>query len=79
MYVDFFERTFVQQDVEPFAGGQLALGVLGVDPALAAAEAGGGAALFHFGDIGGHAPASGTLVDEVHAQSHPSGAEVNRF
>ena len=53
--VEFFEAAFIEQDVEPFARGQLALGVLRVDPLLPAAHLGGIAAAFHFGDIGGHA------------------------
>ena len=50
--IDFLEAAFVEQDIEPFARGQLALGVLGVDALLPATHAGGRAALFHFGDIG---------------------------
>ena len=53
--VDFLERPLVQQDFQPFARGQLALGVLGVDAFLPAAHVGCVAAFFHFGDIGGHA------------------------
>ena len=53
--VEFLETAFVEQNVEPFARSQLALGVLRVDPLLPAAHLGGIAAAFHFGDIGGHA------------------------
>ena len=38
--------------LQAFAGGQLAFGMLGVDPLLPAPQAGRGPALFHFGDIG---------------------------
>ncbi len=48
-----FERALVEQHVEPLARGQLALGMLRVDPLLPAAQQGSGAAAFHFGDIGG--------------------------
>ena len=40
--IDLLEAAFVEQDVEPLAGGQAALGVLGVDALLAAAHLGGG-------------------------------------
>lgn len=52
--VEFFERALVEKHVKPFARGQLALGVLRVDALLPAPKSGGGAAAFHFGDIGGH-------------------------
>src|SRR5690606_32969043 len=38
-HVELFERAFVEEQVEPLPGGQLALSVLTVDPALAAAQA----------------------------------------
>ena len=50
--VDLLEAAFIEQDIEPLARGQLALGVLGIDAALAAPHASRLAALFHFGDIG---------------------------
>src|SRR3546814_7907240 len=53
--IEFFERAFVKQHVEPLARGQLALAVLRVDALLPAPQRGGRAAAFHFGDIGGHA------------------------
>src|SRR3546814_4314795 len=53
--IEFFERAFVKQHVEPIARGQLALAVLRVDALLPAPQRGGRAAAFHFGDIGGHA------------------------
>jgi hypothetical protein len=37
-HVELFERAFVQQDFDPLASRQLALGVLGVDAPLAAAQ-----------------------------------------
>jgi hypothetical protein len=40
IHVDFFKAAFVEQNLEPFARGQLALGVLGIDPLLAAAHPG---------------------------------------
>ena len=46
VHVVFLERALVEKDVETFARGQLALGVLGVDAPLAAAETGFRAALF---------------------------------
>ena len=36
-HVELLERALVEQQVDPLAGGQLALGVLGRDPPLAAA------------------------------------------
>jgi len=39
-HVELLERALVQQQVDPLAGGQLALGVLGGDPRLAAAGLG---------------------------------------
>jgi hypothetical protein len=50
--VNLLERILVEQDVEPLARGELALGMLRVDPALSAAHPGRGAAAFHLGDIG---------------------------
>ena len=44
-HVPFLERAFVAQDVDPFARGQLALAVLGLDPPIAAALAGSAAHL----------------------------------
>ena len=44
-HVEFLERAFVEQDLEPLARGQPALGVLRVDPLLSAAEPRLGAAL----------------------------------
>ncbi len=52
--VEFLEAAFVQQHVQPFARGQLALGMLCGDAFLAPAQFGGGAAAFQFGDICGH-------------------------
>ena len=52
--VELFERPLVEQHVEPLARGQLALAVLRIDALLPAAQGSGGAAAFHFGDIGGH-------------------------
>ena len=39
-HVELFERAFVQQEVNPFARGKLALRVLRVDALLAAAGSG---------------------------------------
>ena len=50
IHVDFLERILVEQDIEPLTRGQLALGVLGVDPFLAAAEHGFGALGFQLCD-----------------------------
>ena len=44
-HVEFFERPFVQQEFDAFAGAELALGVLGRDAAGAAAGAGNLAAV----------------------------------
>ena len=54
VHVEFLEATFIEQHVEPFARGQLALGVLRGDSFLAPAEPGRGALLFEFGDGRGH-------------------------
>jgi hypothetical protein len=54
-HVGFLERALVQQNVDAFAGGQLALAVLAGDAFLAAAEAGAGAALFQLFEDGLHA------------------------
>ena len=40
VHVVFLERALVEKHFEAFAGGQLALGVLGVDALLPAAETG---------------------------------------
>src|SRR3546814_8746527 len=53
--IEFFERAFVKQHVEPLASGQLALAVLRVAALLPAPQRGGRAAAFHFGDMGGNA------------------------
>ena len=45
-HVVFLERAVVEQQLQTFAGGKLALGVLSLDPRLAAAQPGAGAALF---------------------------------
>ena len=47
-HVELFEAALVEQDFDPFAGGQLALGVLGVDAFLATAKARLGAAVLEF-------------------------------
>jgi hypothetical protein len=52
IHVGLFEAALVEQHFDPLARGQLALGVLGIDPFLSAAHARGCPALFHFGDIG---------------------------
>ena len=53
-HVEFFERAFVQQQINAFARGQLALGVLRVNPALAAAHASGLATRFKLLQNVGH-------------------------
>jgi len=51
-HVPLFEGAFVEQEFEPLAGGQLALGVLAVDALLPTAEAGLGALGFeHLLDV----------------------------
>ncbi len=50
--VQLLEAAFVEQHVEPLARGQLALGMLRIDPLLAATHPCGFAAFFHFGNIG---------------------------
>ncbi|MNX91930.1 hypothetical protein D3C86_1240470 [compost metagenome] len=45
-HVGLFEAAFVQQDFDPFARGQLALGVLGGDALFTTAQFGGGATAF---------------------------------
>ena len=50
IHVEFLEAAGIEQHVEPFARGQLALGVLGVDALLAAPQPRGGAATLQFGD-----------------------------
>src|SRR3546814_16554757 len=52
--IELRERSLVEQQVEPFARGELALRMLRIDALLPAPQRGGGAAAFHFGDIGGH-------------------------
>jgi hypothetical protein len=39
-HVELFEGAFVEQQIDAFARGELALGVLGRDPSFAAAHAG---------------------------------------
>ena len=45
-HVELFERPLVQQKLDPLARRQLALGVLGIHPALPSALTGDSAALF---------------------------------
>src|SRR3546814_13328906 len=52
--VELLERSLAEQHVESFARGELALRMLRIDALLPAPQRGGGAAAFHFGDIGGH-------------------------
>ena len=47
-HVELLEATLVEQHVEPFARGQLALGMLRGDPLLAATDTRGLAAAFEF-------------------------------
>jgi hypothetical protein len=47
-HVELFEGVRVEQHLDAFPRGELALAVLGVDPALAAAKPGRRAALFEF-------------------------------
>ena len=49
-HVPFLERIGVEQQLDALARGELALGVLGVDALLAAAEPGAGALLFELFD-----------------------------
>jgi hypothetical protein len=44
-HVPFLERSFVEEDLQPFACRQLALGVLGFDATLTAPGTRGGALL----------------------------------
>ena len=53
-HVEFFKRAFVEQKINPLARGQLALGVLRVNPALAAAHASGLATRFKLLQNVGH-------------------------
>ena len=64
VHVELLEAALVEQHLEPFARGQLALAVLRVDPLLAPAHPGSFAAALEFGDIGGHVllPAGGLAL-----------------
>ena len=53
-HVGLLEGALVQQDVDPLARGQLALGVLAGDAGFAATEAGTGAAGFELVEDGLH-------------------------
>jgi hypothetical protein len=57
-HVPLFERAFVEQEGDALAGGQLALGMLGLNAFLAAAKAGMLALLLKRLDdlLHGHAP-----------------------
>ncbi len=50
VHIEFFKRAVVHQKLDALARGQLALGVLGVDAGLAAAETGVVAALLKLVD-----------------------------
>jgi hypothetical protein len=52
--VDLLEAALVEQHVEALAGGQAALAMLGVDPALPAAHVRGRAAAFEFWKSAAH-------------------------
>ena len=54
-HVPFLETAFVEEQVDAFAGSQLALGVLGVDARLATAELGRVALVLQLLDDGLHA------------------------
>ena len=56
-HVELLKGALVEQQLDPLARGQLALGVLRVDPLLAAAQPGLGAALFEFLENVFHVPA----------------------
>jgi hypothetical protein len=45
-HIPFFKAAFVEQQVKALAGGQLALGMLGVNALLTTAQAGAGAFVF---------------------------------
>ncbi len=45
-HVEFFERPFVQQQIDPFTGSELATGVLRIDALLPPAKAGFFATVF---------------------------------
>ena len=53
-HVVFFEAALIEQQFDALTRGQLALGVLTVDPALTSAKARGVAAAFKFGEHIGH-------------------------
>jgi hypothetical protein len=55
IHIDFLEAAFVEQDVDAFAGGQAALGMLIVDAPLSTTHTGGvafGFELFENGELG---------------------------
>ncbi len=64
-HVPFFEAAFVEEQFDALAGAQLALGVLGVDALLAAAEFGGSAFVLQLLEDGLHAC---TLVRSYRAE-----------
>jgi hypothetical protein len=49
-HVPLFERARIEQQLDPFAGGELAFGMLRVDAPLSPAEFGGRALLFELTD-----------------------------
>jgi hypothetical protein len=59
VHIELLEAALVEQHMEPFTRGQLALGVLGGNAFLAPTLARSGAAAFELGDIGGHALSRG--------------------
>ena len=58
-HVVFLERAVVEQQFQTLAGGELALGVLPLDPRLTAAQPGAGAALFECAQDVVHRPLPG--------------------
>src|SRR3546814_18889020 len=52
--IELLERSLVEQHVEPFARGELALRMLRIDALLPAPQRSVAAAAFPFGAIGGH-------------------------
>jgi hypothetical protein len=47
-HVELFERALIQQDLDPLTRGQLAFGMLGIDPPLSATHPGRIPTLFQF-------------------------------
>src|SRR5690242_9012055 len=81
-HVPFFERTFVEQELDALAGRELALGVLGLDALCSAALTGVLALFLQRIDDVFHGPPSDSVCWQIHGpnarrQAEPRPQAVN--